>query len=208
MDADLTGFLLQKIGSTCAVSTNAIAFNDAVINISNCNAKVELINNSHATIYKCEAAAVNAQIAGLVETLATAQIGAAAAIQKSLEGSGIPPTHQKLEDNVQNYLNAVCNAEAFSLKTIVMPDIMLTNCSDVNITAINQLDQVAQCGLGKATELLQASGLGTPIARPKNGISGTTVVYVVVFVFLALLMAAVLLGLFLRKRLAERQTHR
>jgi hypothetical protein len=200
MDSLLSSEFLKNTQVSCTTRQENISYNYVNLTAMNCDATVNLINKSHATSMSCDLSKINAQLAGLVATLANNATGANAAIEASLTSAGVDGV--SLQSRVETYLNARCTATAISTQSVIFPSVVLSDCSGVNITALNSLDSTASCGLSKATELLQASGLGTPIKTPKPKLSGGTVTALIV-VFVGVLVLALVVGLYLRKRAAS-----
>lgn len=200
MDVLLSNEFLKNTSVSCTTQQESISFNSINLSVSNCSGTINLTNESHNTYMNCDLEAVNAQMAQLVATLVGNATDATAAIEASLESAGVVAAG--LEEKVKLYLSSRCKAENISLQSTIFPSVALSDCSGVTISALNKLDSNASCSLSKATELLQASGLGTPIPTPKPTVSSATIP-ILIIVFVGLLVVAVLVGLYLRKRVAS-----
>ena len=201
MDAALTKILISNTstaGGQCTTSSNSFVTCQAVLEVSNCSGSFKC--DTAATQLNCtpdgDMAGMAALITKIINSIAAGVSGAAAAIDSVLQTS-----NQGSTTDLSVYLSSACTTFSDSQQKVSLPKVVLNDCKHVNFMAINRLDSKSQCLLSEATQVLQAAGLGTPATDSAK--DTTSMFLAITGFFVGTLGLAILLALFLRKRLAE-----
>ena len=207
MDGALSSQVVQALkpsptNTACRTNVNAVLVCSLDIVINHCGLTASCENIADVKPYSCDPAKATAIIAGVATKLVSQDPKALAAFNDTLATSTVAyAPGADTESRLNTYITEKCSASITSVQSIVCP-IVLNDCSDVSIAAVNQLDASASCGLSKTNELLQASGLGTRMEAtpPKSPLRRIAVTIVVGCV--AAFVAAILFGLLLRRKAA------
>ena len=209
MDTQLTSVVTTALlgeNNTCKASSNSILSCSADILADRCHVTFSCENVANEKVTQCSfvLAEVAKTVADVTAKLLAEEADATALVASTIESSTAPGLSiVSINDKIENYINVNCSTSVNSVQSIVCP-IMVSDCTDENILAINKLDASATCALTKANDLLQASGLGT-----KLGSAATTssiqkqlkrILIVAVVIIFGGLGAAVFLGLLLRRK--------
>jgi hypothetical protein len=122
-----------------------------------------------------------------------------------------PPDAQPsaTSDSIANYIAARCDPTQIASQVVTIPEIHLSNCSNITVTAYNALDSQAQCVVGAATGLVPpllppyvptftSSELAAARKRPSSG-KGTALIIGLSAGAIVLLVIAIVGGIFARK---------
>ena len=183
--------------NACSVSANAVLTCSANIVADGCDVTFQCANYADVKPYSCGLTATASTIAEVTTKLLNAEDGAVDAMNSTL-ATAPGFVVGDVQTNITNYITSKCSTSINSVQSIVCP-IFVSDCSDNNILAINKLDATASCGLSKASELIQASGLGTNLTDTKKASNAKSIIKFAAIGVVAGFVGALLIGLLLRR---------
>ena len=205
MDSLLTSQVVAALkpspdNTACQTNINAVLVCSLDIIVNHCDLTTECDNVADVKPYTCDPAKSAAVIAGITTSLVSKTPSSLAAFSSTLANSFAKPASAgDLTSHVASYITEKCSASITSAQSIVCP-LVLTDCTNVSVIAVNQLDASASCGLSKANELLQAAGLGTRV-QAKAPPSKLKSIIVTIVIFMAVgFVAALVFGFLLRRK--------
>jgi len=115
------------------------------------NATLECGNISTSTTVLCDTDESIALITKMIEERVKNN---PAARKKVFENMGVTDNGGDIGTYISTHIRASCTSNISTRQSIDLPEIILTDCSQVNITAINRLDTNTRCSVGTASRLL------------------------------------------------------
>ena len=211
MDVQLTSQVtsaLMGANNTCKSASNSVLSCSATILADRCHITFDCENVASTKVTQCsfELAAVAKTIADITAELLQKEEAATQWMTDTIAASTAPGLSiTSINDKIENYITVNCSNTVNTVQSIVCP-IMVSNCSDEHILAINKLDANATCALTKANDLLQASGLGTQLGAAAKAANTrqqlTRIAIAAVVIIFGGLAAAIFFGLLLRRKVA------
>lgn len=201
MDAQLTTKFLEEQDLACNPTANALStcfIGD--IYLKNCEATITCQNIANSYVLECDREKTYSLMARLTNEILATDKENADKVLETIAKAGVD-TSKGVQQSVEAYLSVKCDPYVVSQQSVYLPKIVLSDCNDVNITAVNTLDQVAKCSLGKMSEVFQVAGVGSRNIPPTVAPQPSAVVYIVIgVVAVVLLVLAIVLGVVLRKK--------
>jgi hypothetical protein len=145
----------SAVQATCETKDAALLICDMQdIVLTHCRANITCENKATVTSVTCDPqqAAQALSEAFNKNAVAPAQLGAMQTLGGPLaKGGGLPTTAGGIADL---YAQVRCSSDSYASQTIVFPKIVLSDCSGVTITGLNELDATARCAFGTISELV------------------------------------------------------
>lgn len=149
------------------------------------NATLECGNISTSTTVLCDTDESIALISKMIEERVKNNPEARKQVFKNM---GVTDNGGDIGTYISTHIRASCTSNISTRQSIDLPEVILTDCNQVNITAINRLDTNTRCSVGTASKLLigvqgdSASPAGqTPQKQPgkETGLSMPVIVAIV-----------------------------
>lgn len=115
------------------------------------NATLECGNISTSTEMLCD---TEESVALISKMIADKVEGNPDARKQVFKNMGVTDNGGNIETYIKTHIIASCTSDISVRQSINMPDIILRDCNQVNVSAINRLDTQTRCSVGSGSQLL------------------------------------------------------
>ena len=155
MPTDIVTSFLEQAVAECT-TTNQIISTCSYDNIdlSNCkNVDLACVQSVTTTGLACDPIMVASKVADLLARLAASDEKARSSIDAQVKSTNAHES-DSIKATMQTFLEQKCSMNNAVTQDVGYPSVVLSNCNDVTLLAVNRLDVQTKCALGWASKIL------------------------------------------------------